>query len=348
MILKKIVFHNFRNFEEKAFSFNPFLTLVVGENTRGKTNLIEGIYFLITGTGFREDKEEELITFFKNRSLVEATFQAKDSVFDYQINLIKRDKETVKRFYLNKVEKKLNQYREANLKTVLFNPEQIAIIIGQPAHRRDYLNKIISAFDFDYKKHLVNFDNALKKRNKILEKNYQREKLEEELFFWNHYLEKEGSYLTTKRKDYLDFLNCYQTVDGKTFKVDYLKNEFSQKRLKESFSLERKMKRTVIGPQKDDFQLFLKEKDSWRNIHRFGSRSEQRLALLWLKLGELKFYEESFQIKPLLLLDDIFSELDRKNQQLIFSLIKKYQTVATATEINLVNLVEIPKTLITL
>jgi len=322
MILKQIYFKNFRSFKKDSFSFNPFLTLVISENTRGKTNLIEGVYFLIMGTGFREEKEEELIHFANQDCLVEGVFQSKDSHFKYGIILVKKNNQTSKKFYLNNVEKTFTQYKNEQIKAVLFNPEQINIIIGQPTNRRDYLNKVISAFDLDYKKHLVNFENALKKRNKILEKTYQVEKLEEELFFWNKYLEKEGNYLTNKRKSYLDFLNRYQEVDAKTFKVEYLKNEFTQQRLKESLSLERKIRRTLIGPQKDDFQLFLKEKDSWRNIHRFGSRSEQRLALVWLKLGELKFYEDNFQIKPLLLLDDIFSELDKKNQQLIFSLIK--------------------------
>ena len=170
MILKQIYFKNFRSFKKDSFSFNPFLTLVISENTRGKTNLIEGVYFLIMGTGFREEKEEELIHFANQDCLVEGVFQSKDSHFKYGIILVKKNNQTSKKFYLNNVEKTFTQYKNEQIKAVLFNPEQINIIIGQPTNRRDYLNKVISAFDLDYKKHLVNFENALKKRNKILEK----------------------------------------------------------------------------------------------------------------------------------------------------------------------------------
>ena len=103
----------------------------------------------------------------------------------------------------------------------------------------------------------------------------------------------------------------------------------------------------MIGPQKDDFQINQKN-ESAKNLHHFGSRSEQRLAIFWLKFNEIKYLEEKFKNRPLLLLDDVFSELDVKNKKLIIDLVKKYQTVVTTTEIELLELADVPKSIIKL
>ena len=103
----------------------------------------------------------------------------------------------------------------------------------------------------------------------------------------------------------------------------------------------------MIGPQKDDFQISQKN-ESLKNLHHYGSRSEQRLAVIWLKFNEIKYFEEMFESKPLLLLDDIFSELDVKNKKLVIDLVKKYQTIITTTEVELLELADVPKSIITL
>ena len=168
-----------------------------------------------------------------------------------------------------------------------------------------------------------------------------------ELAYWNDYLEKQAGYLTKKRQEYVDFLNEHNNIDNKAFSVKYLKNEFNERRLEENFELEKRYRRTVIGPQKDDFEIYQKN-NSLKNLHHFGSRSEQRLAIFWLKFNEIRLYEVSFKNKPLLLLDDIFSELDIKNKKLIIDLVKKYQTIVTTTEIELLELADMPKSIIRL
>ena len=104
----------------------------------------------------------------------------------------------------------------------------------------------------------------------------------------------------------------------------------------------------MIGPQKDDFQFFLKSKIDYKNIHHFGSRSEQRMVIMWLKLNEVKFYEEKFQKKPIILLDDVFSEFDTPNKKLILSLVKKYQSVVTTTEKDILKMTDVEKKVIEL
>lgn len=343
MFLKKININNFRSFENETFKFDRFLTIIVGKNSLGKTNLLEAVYFLINGIGFRETKEEELMTFGKKSVIIEGSVGLEDETsYQYAIKASIVGGHVNKSYYLNKTEKKHNQYLSQQLKAVLFSPEQINIIIGSPQLRRDYFNKTLSVFNYEYKKFLSNYEGALRKRNKVLEMKVPVERLKEELKFWDDYLIQQGEYLTRKREAYLDFLNENKKLDSKIFSIKYLKNEINRKRLDETLEESLKYRKTVIGPQKDDFQIFVNNE----NVHHFGSRSEQRLAIFWLKLNELKYFEKNLDYKPIILLDDIFSELDDKNQTIIIDLIQNYQTVATTTEENLVESISKQKTII--
>ena len=347
MLLKQMILKNFRNFADEKFVFNPFLTIIIGENARGKTNLLESIYLISHGEGFRESREDELIKFEQSNSEVQGIFGNGDENFLFQM-MIKRTVAGVdKIFSLNKARKKYFQYQKETAKTVLFSPEQIEIMLGPPEKRRRYFDNLLGAFDIIYKKKLLNYENALRKRNKILGSYKDEKDLYEELTFWNTYLAEQASYLIQKRQEYADFLNIHNRIDSKEFSIEYRKNEFNQKRLEENFELEKRYRKTVIGPQKDDFQISQKNESS-KNLHHYGSRSEQRLAVFWLKFNEIKFFEEMFKSKPLLLLDDIFSELDLKNRKLIIDLVKKYQTIVTTTEIELLELADVPKSIIKL
>ena len=347
MLLKQIILSNFRNFADEKFVFNPFLTIIIGENARGKTNLLESIYLISHGEGFRESREDELIKFEQKSSEVQAVFASGDENFLFHMMIKRTDVGVNKIFSLNKARKKYFQYQKETAKTVLFSPEQIEIMLGPPEKRRRYFDNLLSSFDIVYKKRLTNYENALRKRNKILGSYHNEKDLYEELIFWNTYLAEQASYLGHKRQRYVDFLNIHKKIDNKEFSIEYRKNEFNQKRLEENFELEKRYRKTVIGPQKDDFQISQKN-ESLKNLHHYGSRSEQRLAVIWLKFNEIKYFEEMFESKPLLLLDDIFSELDVKNKKLVIDLVKKYQTIVTTTEIELLELADVPKSIIKL
>lgn len=326
MFLKKITLFNFRNFKNLELNFEKNTTFIVGKNSLGKTNILEAVYFLINGVGFREEKEEELIKIEENQSQVLGSFLVDNDFLTYEIKLKLVNGKILKKFYIENTEKNHFQYKKDLIKTVLFSPDQLNIIIGSPQDRRDYFNKIIGLFDYQYKKSLNNYEKALRKRNKLLEAKISIDKLKEELRFWDDYLIKQGSYLSLKRQEYIDFLNSHQKVDVKFFSIKYLKNEISKKSLEDSFEESLRYRKTLVGPQKDDFEILINEK----NVHKFASRSEQRLAIFWLKINEIKYIEENLKTKPIVLLDDIFSELDDTNQKLIFPIIKNYQTIATA------------------
>jgi len=347
MILKKILFKNWRNFTKESFNFNPFLTVIIGENAKGKTNLLEGIYFLITGSGFREKKEEELILFNKEKASVEGEFVTGEEKFLFQIFLEKRGNGVEKKYFINKAVKPYSIYYQQQTKVILFSPYQLEIISGSPQNRRLYFDKLISSFDFQYKKYLSNYENALKRRNRILQDAQEPEKIKEEIVFWNNYLQEQGKYITEKREQYINFLNQNPRLNNKFFYIDYVKNEFNFKNLEKTHQEELRLRQTLIGPQRDDFQIYLNQGFK-KNIHLFASRSEERLSLLWLKINEINFFEKKFRIKPIVLFDDIFSEFDFFHKKLVLNLIKNYQTIITTTEIEVIDLIEMPKSIIKL
>lgn len=347
MILTSIHLKQFRNFEDRAFAIHPFLTIILGENSRGKTNLLESIYFSIQGKGFREWKEEELIMWDRSQLSAEASWQEQDAKYLFSIFVVKKSTGIEKKYAVNKVQKGTVAYKEYQTNAVLFAPEHIDIVTGSPDERRTYFNSILSVGDREYKKKLQNYEHAVRKRNKVLEFYRNEAALVEELRFWNTYLEEQATYITQQRQKYMDYLNINNKVENKTFKIEYLKNEFTKERLAMVFEEERRWRRTVIGPQKDDFAISITD-NTPKNVHHFGSRSEQRLGVFWLKLNELRYFEETFKKRPILLLDDIFSELDIKNKALILHLIKTYQTVLTTTEVELLELSEMPQEIIKL
>jgi DNA replication and repair protein RecF len=337
MILSSVLLTNFRNFDQRDFEFHPSLTIIVGENARGKTSLLEAVYCSVRGTGFRESKEEELIYWDKGSSLVNAYFMDGSDKNLFQVYLKKIDQSVNKTYYINKSKKTNFSYLQYQTKAVLFAPENINIINGSPSKRRIYIDLVISYSDREYKKRLRNYENALRKRNKILEFTKNNDFLDNELKFWNEYLIEQANYITGKRQDYIDYLNQHSEIDDKICKVEYIKNEFSKERLDKSKEKERLVKKTLIGPQKDDIVINLIQSNEKKNVHLYGSRSEQRMAVFWLKLNEIRLLEDNMQYKPILLLDDIFSELDSKNKVRVMGLIHEYQTVLTTTERELID-----------
>lgn len=348
MILRKIEFSNFRLFKKASFDFCPNLNLIVGENARGKTSLLEGIYSLVYGTGFRETREVELVKWDEIGNLVEGVFKEEEHLVLYQLQIQKTSGSRVeKSFFVDKNKKSSRQYRELQTQAVLFAPEQIQIITGSPSRRRRYFDEVLSAIHKDYRRCINNYERALRRRNKILEDSDDELKLIAEIDYWNTYLIEQSSVITRYRRHYVEYLNSHPEANKKHFTIEYKVDEFTKHRLSEVRSNEFRFRRTLIGPQKDDFTIYLHSPQK-KDVSLFGSRSEQRMAIFWLKLVELLYFEERTQKKPILLLDDIFSELDDHNRELVVSLIEKYQTVATTVDEEVIDLSKFSKEVIRL
>ncbi len=346
MLLSKLYLSHFRNFVKKEVEFNSHLTLIVGENARGKTTLLEGIYTSVFGRGYRESREHELIQWDQDQTLIESIFVENDAKTIFQIRLVRTAEDRVtKEYFVNKTKKSSMQYKEFQTKAVLFAPEHISVVDGSPSTRRTYFDTALCEFDHEYRKRLRNYETALRKRNKVLELHQNEFQLDQELPFWNQYLLEQASYITKTRESYMEYLNKNPYVDGKEFSIEYLKDEFNEERMRRVFEQEKRMRRTVIGPQKDEFIITLKNNRE-KNVHLYGSRSEQRLAVFWLKLNEIRYFETVLGKKPLLLLDDVFSELDEHNKDLVLKVIKNYQTIISTTADHLNDLEEVPENII--
>ncbi len=331
MRLVSLELHHFRNYTNSTFFISPQITVVIGPNSQGKTNLLEAIHCILNGYGFRESKEEELLTIGASEAFIRADATNGSNVH-YQIYYRKLSAGVEKIFSVNNSKQRYATYIKDSTRSILFSPDQINLIIGPPDGRRKYIDRLLSFYDYEYKKRLNNYEQGLRKRNKVLEGYRSREALVEELQFWNSYLEGQAAYITAAREAYISFLNEKPDIHSRIFKIEYRMNMFTADRAQSAFEQEQVIRRTTIGPQKDDFQISKKEGEDCVNIHLYGSRSEQRLALFWLHLREIEYCQNKTGKKPILLLDDIFSELDKDNRKLILSLISDFQTILTTTE----------------
>jgi DNA replication and repair protein RecF len=328
MLLTHITLKNFRNIAEKSILLHPKLTLIIGDNARGKTNVLESICTLLNGQGFREGKEMELVSFDQEETSIVGDLEEDGNVQTFFIRITKIGEESKKHYGVDKVPKTAYLYRQFLPKSVLFSPEDIKIIAEGAEERRDYIDFCLELFSQEYKQKRKNYMQALRKRNKILESCRSLEQAKDETAFWDNYLEEHANYVTKKRKAYVHFLNIEPRIDGKVFNAVYVPNIFTKEKVVENLAQDYMTKRTSIGPQKDDIRVLLNDIDT----HTYGSRSQQRLAVLWLKLRELSHAKEENGKNPILLLDDITSEFDEKNKEIISHILSNYQTVITTTE----------------
>lgn len=308
MILK-LGLQNFRNYTQKEFEFGN-KTLIVGENGVGKTNILEAIYLLATGKSFRADRDSEIIKYDCQFAIVKSD--------GLQITITDR-----KKFEVNGVSRRQMDF-VGKLRSVLFAPQDMELVTGSPSHRRKYLDFVICQKDREYRRCLLSFEKGLRQRNKLLSMIREGLANRSQLYFWDKLLIKNGDYITLKRGEYLQSL----VGDYTTF---YDKSIITEERLKQYEVEEVAAATTLVGPHRDDFVINFSNKD----ISKYGSRGEQRMAILWLKQGEIKFLGDD----PILLLDDIFSELDHKHRELVSNLVRSYpgQVIATTADEHLLS-----------
>lgn len=330
MRLTTLSLKNFRNASQLKLEIDPSITCLVGPNARGKTNILEAIYFLLTGKGIKEDKQEELISFGAHEADVEGVLENDESELLLRIHLSHTNR-VEKVFMVNKLKRTRFMYLKEATPCILFSPALISIIDGQPSERRTFIDHMLSTIDIEYKKRLSNYDNALRKRNRIIEKTENIESLRRELVFWDDYLIQQAEYIVAARKKCIERINLH-IIGELPFSIIYSQSVISHSTLEDYFMKQYYQKRTLVGPQRDEYRIMFHKGDIDIDVHTYASRGEQRLALFWLILQQLNMYENDLQKDPILLLDDIFSELDQSNKHLITTHINRFQTVLTTTE----------------
>ncbi len=347
MFLKKIELTNFRNFKKQSFDFSK-LNIISGPNGRGKTNILEAIYLLSCTKSFRTAKNSDLVLWGKDFARIVADTTDKGKKFKIEFILDLRPERLQPKTIKIDGQKRKLFFALGKLKTVLFSPESLDIILGSPQQRRRFLDFLISQQDSKYAKYLMYLARILKNRNAVLFRISQREAGVEELDFWTKELTDYGSLIILRRGQLINYFNGivskrYQEISGKSqeLTIDYKNKSFQPddiSKIKEKFlkKLERArdreilLQRTLVGPQRDNLTFKIDDK----NMESFGSRGEVRSAILALKLTEVEFLsQKSSGDLPVFLLDDVFSELDEERREYLAKMLSKTQTIITACDL---------------
>src|SRR3989344_9290187 len=277
MILQEIALQNFRSYTKKTFAFSPETTLIVGPNGAGKTNILEAIMYLATGRSFRAGEDREVVHWGKDVCFASAAIG--DTTLEIVITTGSIEGQDVprKRYKVNDVPRRLVDFI-GNLRAVLFWPEDLELVTDSPGLRRRYLDSVLVQAEREYRRNLLSYERGLRQRNRLLDYINEGKAHRHQLLFWNQLLIKSGGYITEVRGAYIEYINNFRP----DYNIEYDKSVISETRLEQYKDEEIAAKATLVGPHRDDFSIMY----AGKNLSKFGSRGEQRLAVLWLKLAE--------------------------------------------------------------
>lgn len=324
---------NYRNFAKKSVTLDKKLTVIVGHNGSGKSNILESIAFLSGIKPSRVETDLDLIRFGTSEAKIVGSVisdgEEKDLRVNFQVNEIGR---VAKSFFVDSFKKRLFDF-VLIFSTVLFEPADLDLVSGSPSLRRHHIDKFLSSLDLDYWRNISSYNKIVVRRNRILQRITDGKAKPVELNFWDERLLAHAKFISKKRSEFFEFLNFVnvkESIGAELGNISWV--------LKQSTVTEEKLKGnrerdiaagvTLSGPHRDDFRFKFKSKD----LEFFGSRGEQRMAVLALKLAELEYFRVQRGVRPILMLDDIFSELDWDHRETVISVIGNQQTIITAAE----------------
>lgn len=315
----------------------PEITVIAGDNATGKTTIIEALALLATGDSFRASKIEELLQFGAElgriKTVLVEVLDTEAGTDELEIIVTPGEvqgKKTAKRLFSVNGVRRRKKDAVGKFYAVVFRPEDMRLIEGSPARRRQFLDTALAALHQDYAYALKQYDQTLKRRNKLLSQIKDGEQPRTTLAYWSNLLLKHGQTLQEHRQAFLQrFTGVEFPID---FTIGYLPSIISEERLAKYADKEIAAGYTLVGPHKDDFEVRLPMQGEKRSISVYGSRGQQRLAVLWLKFSELEYAKEVLLQAPILLLDDILSELDDESEQLALQTAEQQQTVITTAD----------------
>ena len=341
MYFKKIELKNFRNYEEEEIEFNDKVNIITGKNAQGKTNLLESLYIMSLGKSFRTNKDIEMIGFEKDYCRAKSLSVKEGRELEIEIN-IGREGKTVK-INGSKTEKNIELLE--NVFTVVFSPEDLKIVKDEPEKRRRFIDRELCQLKPVYYKNLGRYKKILQQRNSLLK---QQEIKEDVIDVWDESLAEYGAKIIQERSRFIGKLNeiskeiSRRITNGKeTLEISYDANIEKKESLEEQkYYLKKELSKnlkadifrrsTSAGPHKDDLRICAEGMD----IRRFGSQGQQRTAALSLKLAEIKMIREETGVSPILLLDDVLSELDEERQRFLIRSMEEIQLFITTAELN--------------
>lgn len=347
MIIERLQLLNYRNYESLTLQFSPKINVFIGENAQGKTNVMESIYVLAMAKSHRTSKDKELIRWESDYGKIEGVIQNRYGSFPMELTISKKGKKGK----INHLEQpKLSDYI-GQMNVIMFAPEDLNIVKGSPQIRRRFIDMEIGQISPVYLHELLNFNKLLKQRNQLLKINQSKKKIDEVLFdiYTEQYIQS-AVQIIRKRFQFVELLQEWAepihsgisrgletltikyrpttgmdanwTVEEMALYLDEKLSEVKQKELERGT--------TLVGPHRDDLQFFVNDYD----VQTYGSQGQQRTTALSLKLAEIELIKQETKETPILLLDDVLSELDDYRQSHLLNTIQgEVQTFVTTTSV---------------
>ncbi len=334
MFVKSLELWNYRNYEKLHIEFDPGTNILYGDNAQGKTNILESIYVCATSKSHRGSKDKEIIHFHDEESHIKL-FVDKKGV-DIRIDMhLKKNK--TKGIAIGGVPIKKASELFGNIHVVFFSPEDLNIIKNGPSERRRFIDMELCQLDPVYTASLVGYNKVVNQRNKLLKELSFRPEYEDTLPVWDMQMVKYGTELIGRRREFIRELNdmikeIHRKITGGreelslSYEPDTEPEDFG-KVLEDSREKDMRNKVSSRGPHRDDILFLVNGID----IRRYGSQGQQRSAALSLKLSEIEMIRRVSGDPPILLLDDVLSELDSRRQNHLLESIRDIQTIITCT-----------------
>ncbi len=337
MQIKKLYLKNFRNYKEQYVEFKDGLNVLYGQNAAGKTNMLEAIYISALAKSPRTTKEKELVLNGEKTAIVNVLVQKNLRTHKIEIQIDDKGK---KRILIDSIP--VNRAGEllGIVAIVYFSPDEMKLVKESPDNRRRFLDISLSQESKVYFNNLVRYNKILKQRNNLLKQGYN-DNIDAMLDVWDRQLATVGVEIIEKRREFIDKLKTeakkiHEFLSGgkEILEVDYESelDEISDKnlylQLKKNREKDKKLTYTTVGPHRDDIKLTVNGNDA----RKFASQGQQRSIALSLKFAQLELYKQETDEKPILLLDDVLSELDETRKAQLLELSSGCQTILTCTE----------------
>lgn len=342
MNIKQIYLKNFRNYEEETIELSDKLNVVIGQNAMGKTNLLESIYCCGIGKSTKTNKYKELIKWGNQYSYIKIIVQKRFRDHTIEFYIDQQDKKRVKvdGVPLLKIGELLGI-----LNIVFFSPDEMKLIKESPAERRKFMDISLSQQFKSYLHALSKYNEVLAQRNKLLKESYKREDIKDMLSIWDSQLIENGVFIIQKRYEFIEKLrnfakDIHSSITSqkeeifleyesfiKNGNIEEMKKKYEEKLL-ESVEKDLNLQYTLYGPHRDDINIKINNID----VRKFGSQGQQRTAALSLKLAEIELFKDETKESPVLLLDDVLSELDESRRNMLMKFSASLQTIITCTD----------------
>lgn len=319
---------NFRNFASKKIEFDPKLTVIIGQNGSGKSNILEAIGLLAATRLRRVDTDLDMVRFGAGEAKIEGRVsQSESEKMELTINFQVIDERVLhKSYYIDAIKKRWIDFTD-HLAVIEFAPSDLELISGSPSIRRHHIDSLLAPLDRDYWRASSNYAKVVVRRNKVLQRIQEGNSKKSELQFWDERLLEHAQYITRAREEFFEFVNFVNSGRG-GYGWELKKSVVTAEKLVVNRDRDIAAGVTLSGPHRDDFMFVFRKK----NLEFFGSRGEQRMAVLALKLAELEYFASKKGSRPVLALDDIFSELDWEHREAVLGIIEMQQTIMTAAE----------------